>query len=216
MAKKSKSPKNSDDSAVVEVSVPEGLSAFMTPLAILISAVMVSVSILYSGSRSSINDDDESTLGATEESDTQEDENTAETVEYEEPGDYVRDYETFTEYDTDVCKEDGKPMVFLFSTTWCPHCEWIKDTFDKWAKDNSDKISAYHWELDTGDNTLTSKTEDSIPDKHNEIYSKFNPSGSIPTYVFGCRYSRVGNGYESEEDLGKEKASFEKVMKELL
>ena len=116
-----------------------------------------------------------------------------------------------------LCKEDGKPVVYLFSTTWCPHCQWIQDTFDKTvaAAVAAGKIKAYHWELDTNDNTLTSQKETQIPEDQMAIYNEFNPGGSIPTFVFGCKYFRVGNGYESSKDLAKEAAEFNAVIADI-
>ena len=211
--------KNKNDKPVVEVSLPEGINSFITPIAIILCAILVSGSILYVASKLNSND----TLGVTTDSDTDTTQDTGNDTTADttadattEPGTVVRTFETFTEYDLEVCKDGDKPQVFLFSTTWCPHCEWIKETFDNWAAENSDRISAYHWELDTKDNTLTSEVETEIPADFNSIYEKFNPSGTIPTFVFGCRYGRVGNGYESEEDLEKEKATFSAVLEELL
>lgn len=196
----------------MEISVPEGLSSFMIPLSIFISALIVSGSILYAGSK--LTGDSVDTDATAEE--TTDDTTDVAGAEAGAPGTVVREFETFTEYDTDVCKKDGKPVIYLFSTTWCPHCQWVKDTFDSWAKDNSGKAAVYHWEIDTNDNTLTSEVETEVPSDAMDVYNKFNPSGSIPTFVFGCRYSRVGNGYESEDDLGSEKASFDKVLEELI
>jgi len=218
-SKKRKPAKTSENtSQVVEVSLPEGVSEFVIPAAIVLSAILISISIVYAGSKLQGSG---TTLGATEERAEAADGNTEGTQEAPQeedapPGDFVRNYETFTEYDLDICKEDGKPVIYLFSTTWCQHCTWIADTFDKWAEDNSDKVIAYHWEIDMSDNTLTDKTETKVPDEHMEVYNKFNPRGSIPTFVFGCRYSRIGNGHESDQDLGKEIASFDKILKELL
>ncbi|MDD3661749.1 MAG: thioredoxin family protein [Candidatus Dojkabacteria bacterium] len=223
--RKSKSPSEKNDrntvpsktrsDSVMEISFPDGISSFATPLAILLSAIVISGAILYSGSRASLNNDsDGSTAGVAD---------TQETVEQEElptaadlVGPVVRQYETFTEYDSEICKADGKPVVYLFSTTWCPHCEWIKDTFDSWAKENSDKVVAYHWELDTNDNTLTEEAETEVPSDHRAVYDNFNPNGSIPTFVFGCRYGRVGNGFETEDSLDMEREAFDKIVEELI
>ncbi|MFA5125065.1 MAG: thioredoxin family protein [Patescibacteria group bacterium] len=108
--------------------------------------------------------------------------------------------------DAVICKEGGKPVVYLFSTTWCPHCEWVKPTFDKVVADavKAGKIKAYHWELDTGDNTLTAAVEKEVPADALAVYQEFNPEGSIPTYVMGCKYFRVGNGHEAQDDLVSE------------
>ena len=118
----------------------------------------------------------------------------------------------------ELCAEDGKPLVILFSTTTCPHCKWIKNTFDKVAKEYSEggKISAYHWEMDTGDNTLTPETESSIPDEHADMFWSYSPKGGVPTFVFGCKYYRVGNAYESQNDLEAEERDFRNVIGLLL
>jgi thiol-disulfide isomerase/thioredoxin len=118
----------------------------------------------------------------------------------------------------EICTEDGKPVVYLFSTTWCPHCKWISSTFDSLVQGYVDagKIVAYHWEVDINDDMLTSEKESSMPSAHQAVYREFNPGGSIPTFVFGCKYFRVGNGYESQDDLAAETAEFEAVLNDLL
>jgi thiol-disulfide isomerase/thioredoxin len=126
---------------------------------------------------------------------------------------------TFSELEgKEVCTEDGKPIVYLFSTTWCPHCEWISDTFDTFAKKAMDegKIMAYHWEIDINDNTLTEEVETEVPEDAMAIYREANPRGSIPTFVFGCKYYRIGNGYESQNDLAAELNDFETIMGKIL
>ena len=128
------------------------------------------------------------------------------------------DFETFSCRNGNICMEDGKPVIRLFSTTWCPHCQWISDTFDEVAQTYVDQglIVAYHWELDTGDNTLTPQVEDSVPDSELSVYDTFNPQNTVPTFVFGCRYYRIGTGYENTNDLEAEKAEFIDVIEELL
>lgn len=125
---------------------------------------------------------------------------------------------TFQTTNGTVCKEGGKPVIRLFSTTWCPHCNWIQSTFDSVVSEyvSAGKIAAYHWELDTGDNTLTSATETSVPQSEMQVYQTFNPRGSIPTFVFGCKYYRVGNGHERENNLTAEEAEFRAVIETLL
>jgi thiol-disulfide isomerase/thioredoxin len=130
----------------------------------------------------------------------------------------VGEITTFHDNGGDVCLEDGKPLVILFSTTWCPHCNWIKSTFDSVASEYADQglIVARHWELDTNDDTLTPEVENSIPQRDLDIYNEFNPRGSIPTFVFGCKYYRIGNGHEAQNDLSAEAAEFRGVIEELL
>lgn len=125
---------------------------------------------------------------------------------------------TFTETSKSICRKDGKPIIRLFSTTWCPHCIWVKDDFDSVVKEyvKKGKIVAYHWQLDIGDNTLTSAIEKKVPAEEKAVYKEFNPEGSIPTFVFGCKYYRIGNGYEREGDHDKEKAEFRQIIEELI
>ncbi len=125
---------------------------------------------------------------------------------------------TFSLMEGPVETTGGKPVIRLFSTTWCPHCVWIKPTFDSVVSEyvSQGKIVAYHWELDTGDNTLTNETETEVPASEKAVFAKFNPRNSIPTFVFGGKYYRVGNGYEREQDLGKEEAELRAVIEELI
>jgi len=125
---------------------------------------------------------------------------------------------TFYEVDNPICKDGGKPIIRLFSTTWCPHCQWVSSTFDKVAKDyvKKGKIVAHHWQLDTNDDTLTTEVEKAVPNEEGVIYNQFNPGGSIPTFVFGCRYYRIGNGYERQNDLAAEEKEFREIIDKLL
>ncbi|MFA6919179.1 MAG: hypothetical protein WC244_03675 [Patescibacteria group bacterium] len=123
--------------------------------------------------------------------------------------------------DAKICQEDGKPIIYLFSTTWCAHCNWIKATFDqamaKYVKDG--KIVAYHWETDEDDNTdntLTSSVEKQMPASAQAVYQEFDPKGLIPAFVFGCKYFRIGNGYEAKNDLASEVKEFDAIIKDLI
>lgn len=124
----------------------------------------------------------------------------------------------FEKAGAEICTEDGKPVVYLFSTTWCPHCSWIGDTFDRVVEEyvNAGKIKAYHWEVDINDNILTSEKESRVPAAHSAIYREFNPQGSIPTFVFGCKYYRIGNGHEMEDDLDAEAVEFKLLIEDLV
>ena len=122
---------------------------------------------------------------------------------------------TFKETKDDVCKEGDKPVIRLFSTTNCPKCMWVKGIFDSVAKEYlaEGKIEAYHWELDTGDNALTEKIEDGIPKAELVVFQKYNPESTVPTFIFGCKYVRIGIGYE--DDINSEESEFRAIIEEL-
>lgn len=125
---------------------------------------------------------------------------------------------TFESVSGDICKEDGKPVIRLFSTTWCPHCQWIADTFDDVIQTYLDEglIVAHHWEVDTGDDTLTIQVEQAVPEEEMAVFREFNQQESIPTFVFGCKYYRIGTAYEQEDDLESEAAEFMAVIEALI
>ncbi len=125
---------------------------------------------------------------------------------------------SFDDKGGDICKENGKPIIRLFTTSTCPHCLWVKDGFDSVVKDYVDKgkIAAYHWQLDTGDDLLTPIVETAVPTTEKDLFTKVNPGRGVPTFVFGCRYVRIGNFYEGQNDIAKEKADFKEVIDALL
>jgi len=125
---------------------------------------------------------------------------------------------TFADSGNPVELEDGKPVIRLFSTTWCPHCTWISETYERVVNEYvaDGKIVARHWELDIGDDTLSLEKETVVPESELAAYKKFNPRGTVPTFVFGGKYSRVGNGFERENDLAAEEAEFRAVIEALL
>ncbi|MCX6749315.1 MAG: thioredoxin family protein [Candidatus Pacearchaeota archaeon] len=133
-------------------------------------------------------------------------------------GSAVLEGSTFSNTGDSIARDsEGKPYVILFSTTWCPHCIWIKDTFDSLIQEDfASQVNIQHWELDTGDNTITPEIETEVPAEITALYEKYNPQGSIPTFVFGGKYTRVGNGYERQKDLAAEKQDFELVIEKLL
>ena len=135
------------------------------------------------------------------------DEETDTTAEEETTTELI-DITTFAATGDELCTENGKPLVQLFSTTTCPQCVWIKDTFDDVVTEYAEagKITAYHWDLDIGDNALTTETESSVPNSQVQIFQKYNPQGYVPVFVIGCKYTRIDNGYESQGNLAAEEA----------
>ena len=130
----------------------------------------------------------------------------------------IGEIQTFIDSGNEVETIDGKPVIRLFSTTWCSHCKWIKASFDEVVKGYvaEGKIVAMHWEVDIMDDTLTPELEGSVPESELQVFADFNPRNSIPTFVFGGKYYRIGNGYESANDLEAEEAEFRAVIEALL
>lgn len=125
---------------------------------------------------------------------------------------------TFSQVDEPICKRDGKPLVLMFSTSWCPHCRWVKPMFEAAVKDyvKRGKIVAHQWELDTNDDTLTTKQETAVNTEDMLLYEKYNPDGSIPTFIFGCQYFRIGTGHERTQDTAAEEQEFKDIIDKLL
>ena len=125
---------------------------------------------------------------------------------------------TFLEVSEPICKENGKPVVYMFSTSWCPHCQWARPLFAAAVKTYvaQGKIVAHEWELDTYDDTLTAAKETSVPAEANALYEKYNPQGSIPTFIFGCKYYRIGTGNEKSGNTAAETQEFKQLIDKLL
>ncbi|NMA44532.1 MAG: hypothetical protein GX950_01825 [Candidatus Diapherotrites archaeon] len=133
---------------------------------------------------------------------------------------------TFKEIDNSVCAIDGKPIIRLYSTTGCPHCKWINDTYNNTVNEyaNQGKIIAHHYEFDTNKDTLNPEISGISPQEE-ALFLEFNPRGTIPTFIFGCKYYRIGNGYEptgkttiekNKERLELEEAEFRKIIEKLI
>jgi thiol-disulfide isomerase/thioredoxin len=115
-----------------------------------------------------------------------------------------------------ICTENGKPIIRLYSTSWCPHCQWIKETYESVVKSYGNDIVAYHWVVDKEDDALTSKDEGALPPEEWQLYTTFNSRATVPTFVFGCKYFRIGTAYEDENDLAHEERDFRAVIDALL
>ncbi len=103
----------------------------------------------------------------------------------------------------ELCSKE-KPVVRLYTASWCKTCNntgaIFKNLIEKYAKDGS--IEAFHWSLDTGDNLLTPKKENGVPEKEASLFKKYSPNSLVPTIVAGCKYKRVGSlGPDEEEEL---------------
>lgn len=96
--------------------------------------------------------------------------------------------------DTEVCMENGKPIVYFFGSTTCPHCKWEEPVLKSVIDQFGDAV-VYHENIDS--------------EKDMDVFSKYS-TGSVPTLVIGCKYYRVGSGESAGEE--SEKASLKKVI----
>ena len=120
----------------------------------------------------------------------------------------------FKDNGNQVCKIDGKPVVRFYGTTTCPHCNWVGPTYEKVVKEyvDANKIIAMHWQVDLGDDVLTTEFEGAFPSEEATIFKSGNEKGYVPKFDFGCKYQRIGNPYETEGNLEKEEAEFRRVI----
>ncbi len=127
-------------------------------------------------------------------------------------------FPSFIDNGGEICTIDGKPVIRMYSTTTCPHCSWIKGTFDDMAREyvSQGKLAAMHWELDVRDDSLTLQKENSIPQEEIDLFLSNSNGGGVPTYVMGCRYSRLGNAHEGQGGLPAEEAEFRALIEHLI
>lgn len=93
----------------------------------------------------------------------------------------------FKEKDVAICKENGKPIIYYFGSTACPHCQWETPALDSVVNSFGSYVS-YHKNID---NSLDQN-----------IFEQYS-SGSIPAIVLGCKYYRIGSGERAGEEVEK-------------
>jgi len=96
----------------------------------------------------------------------------------------------FLETPKEICLQEGKPIIYYFGSSSCPHCRWEEPIVKK--------VAAKFGNLIVFRNNM---------DKQNDMevfqqYADINP-GYIPFLVFGCKYARLGSG-ESEGEKQEE------------
>jgi thiol-disulfide isomerase/thioredoxin len=91
---------------------------------------------------------------------------------------------SFTATTDAVLSENGKPIVYFFGSTTCPHCVWEKPVIAK-AIAKFGSVISYHENIDN--------------EKDKDIFSKYS-TGGIPTVVIAGKYYRVGSGENSGEE----------------
>lgn len=176
----------------------KNLGAFLVPISIVLAGIMVSGGILAAQKKN------EEAAGDVESAETVDTTASALTEG------------TFKYYDgTELLMEDGLPVVVLFSTETCSHCSWIADTFDNVAKEYQDsgKVKAYHFNYTSEGivDTLSGEVYDTIPTEIDNLITVYG-EGYVPTFIMGGKYFRVGNAYESADDLASEEKEFRRVI----
>lgn len=114
---------------------------------------------------------------------------------------------------------DGKPVVRMYSRSDCDHCRWSDPIFDRVVEEyaDSDLIVALHWVFDLEDDKLTDGVEGGIPDSEYDIFfDDRNPTRTVPYFSFGCRFTRVGNGYQLRKRPDLEEREYRAVIEHLL
>jgi thiol-disulfide isomerase/thioredoxin len=101
--------------------------------------------------------------------------------------------------DREIEKENGKPVVYFFGSSSCPHCVWekpvAKRVFDKFKNE-----IVYHENFDS--------------DADTEVFNRYadiNP-GYVPFLILGGKYARMGAG----ENLGANEAESKKLEEQAL
>jgi len=106
---------------------------------------------------------------------------------------------SFEETGDEVCGDI--PIIRLYTTSSCEVCDNVGKIFESLVKD-FDGIEAVHWSLDTGDDLLTRKKENGIPDSEVEIFKKYSPKKLVPATVLACKYKRIGDfGVEQQDEF---------------
>ena len=96
---------------------------------------------------------------------------------------------------------NGKPLVYFFGTTWCPHCGWERplfinatSNFGTWSGiRNSDLSNA----MFTSDYIIVKAFEIDVtqpPAADIKVFQHYSADGRIPLLIFGGKYFRVGSG----------------------
>jgi cytochrome oxidase Cu insertion factor (SCO1/SenC/PrrC family) len=92
----------------------------------------------------------------------------------------------------EICQENGKPLIYYFGYSGCPHCQWNHPILQNVVKKFPTQIS-FHDDMDKLDQ------DQDIQEKYIQI-----SQGAVPFFVFGCRYVRLGSGENyGEEDEEK-------------
>jgi len=161
-------------------------SPYLIPLAIVIAGALVGAGIYFGGKQPQPPAPEQAAVQQQEE--PQEQPGEGGEVAGEKLEKTVGD---FVVLDEEPCSEDGKPIVYYFGSSGCPHCRWEHPLIKEVAESFGGKISFYD-----------------LMDKQEKIdvfqkYLSIN-GGGIPFIVLGCQYARVGSGERIGEEGEKE------------
>lgn len=92
--------------------------------------------------------------------------------------------------DQTCTNSDGKLVVRLFGASYCPHCQWEKPVFEGVLSEFNETIDGKVYMLDT----------DLVPDDETALWQRYDPAGSVPTVIIGCKYYRIGSGESIGQD----------------
>ncbi|HOS88299.1 MAG TPA: thioredoxin family protein [Candidatus Pacearchaeota archaeon] len=109
----------------------------------------------------------------------------------------------FEKTNDQICQENGKPVIYFFGMTTCPHCKWEEPIIKSVVNSFGDAIVYKEDILSEGGTGFA----------NDSIFKKYNPTGGVPTLVLGCKYFRIGSGESAGEEA--EKASLTKLICEL-
>lgn len=123
---------------------------------------------------------------------------------------------TFKDTGDDICTEDGKPVIRMYSASIDPYSVWVVDPFNEVIMEYEDKVVPHNWDVLSGDDLMSYTVETQLPKAEFDVYKKYNSEGTVPTFVFGCKYVRIGTPYKEKNDLESEKAEFRQVIEKLL
>ena len=82
----------------------------------------------------------------------------------------------------EICREDGKPIIYYFGSSGCPHCIWEHPVVEK-------VIAKFTGYISVHDNMDKQGVDMDIFQQYREINR-----GGIPFLLFGCHYARPGSG----------------------
>lgn len=157
-------------------------SPYLIPLAIIVAGALVGAGIYFGGKQEA--PPQQAAVQVPSEADQ----------EGQVTGEEVPQYETtvgdFSVLDEEVCTEDGKPIVYYFGSSGCPHCTWEHPIIQEVAEQFGDAIS-FH-------DLMDKQEEFDVFEKYLNING-----GAIPFIVLGCKYVRVGSGERVGEEAEK-------------